>query len=441
MNCEQVKEMLSAYLDEAVSGEEKNLLEQHLLGCSVCSREYDSLKEYRKLMTGLEQVKAPDHFLDEFHRRLGQEISPAKEESVLSFRYLYRTIGVAAVFFIAIWGYYHFIPEKGKMLALAPRTPAPVSADSHDQDNKTESGITEELTTLTISSKKKEETAFLDVKKRNEEGARQRQSFLFEQKEARKGAADRSIAEPLPPSPLGQISGQERMMKKPMSETENSKKLTEAPKNSLLGISDRKDASQLSVRPAPAAGEGVYSRRIQPEAEKELVQQISSGSAVSSPVLLDEVISQKEAPVIFTLMIQPSEEEHLRGDSLDSSLMMKQDKEEVQSGTKQSASELQRFIPKMKDSHKEAAIGLRQEVLGLVKDVKGEILEEEKDKTEIADTVPSVLALIPGESYQPFLDGLSKISDLSGTVPERATSSKPAQKIKVRVRFKYPVNE
>ena len=45
MNCHEARELLSGWLDEALSAEERVQLEAHLHACSDCPRELDRLRQ------------------------------------------------------------------------------------------------------------------------------------------------------------------------------------------------------------------------------------------------------------------------------------------------------------------------------------------------------------------------------------------------------------
>ena len=54
MNCEQVKELLSAYLDDALAPEEKRTIATHLETCSECNA---MLADFRRFDTLLRQLR------------------------------------------------------------------------------------------------------------------------------------------------------------------------------------------------------------------------------------------------------------------------------------------------------------------------------------------------------------------------------------------------
>jgi len=59
MNCGDVKELFSPYLDGQVSGVEMQTLSRHLEECPRCTREYAALQRTQQLLAGLGPKKAP----------------------------------------------------------------------------------------------------------------------------------------------------------------------------------------------------------------------------------------------------------------------------------------------------------------------------------------------------------------------------------------------
>jgi hypothetical protein len=60
MTCVQVRSMLSAYLDGAITGRQMHSLSQHLRNCDACGGEYDSLLRAQSLLSMLGHAKAPE---------------------------------------------------------------------------------------------------------------------------------------------------------------------------------------------------------------------------------------------------------------------------------------------------------------------------------------------------------------------------------------------
>ena len=60
MTCGQVRSMLSAYLDGAVTGKQMYSLDQHLRNCAGCKAEYNSLRRTQALLSAVGKAKAPE---------------------------------------------------------------------------------------------------------------------------------------------------------------------------------------------------------------------------------------------------------------------------------------------------------------------------------------------------------------------------------------------
>lgn len=60
MTCEQVKSILSAYLDSAITGKQMYSLDQHLRICRGCAAEYSSLRRTQALLASVGKAKAPE---------------------------------------------------------------------------------------------------------------------------------------------------------------------------------------------------------------------------------------------------------------------------------------------------------------------------------------------------------------------------------------------
>jgi anti-sigma factor RsiW len=59
MNCGDVKELFSPYLDGELSGAEMHMLSRHLEGCARCKWEYAALRRAQILLAGLGPKKVP----------------------------------------------------------------------------------------------------------------------------------------------------------------------------------------------------------------------------------------------------------------------------------------------------------------------------------------------------------------------------------------------
>jgi len=60
MTCVQVRSMLSAYLDGAITGRQMFSLSRHLQSCAACEREYEALSRTQALISKIGRAKAPE---------------------------------------------------------------------------------------------------------------------------------------------------------------------------------------------------------------------------------------------------------------------------------------------------------------------------------------------------------------------------------------------
>lgn len=70
MNCDGVRDLLSAYLDGELSPGELLRVEQHLRRCHLCADEVDSLRQVVSLVASLDEVEVPATFHAQLHDRL-----------------------------------------------------------------------------------------------------------------------------------------------------------------------------------------------------------------------------------------------------------------------------------------------------------------------------------------------------------------------------------
>ena len=64
MTCEEARDALSAYLDEALAPEERSRVDAHLEGCAECRRELAALRATVALLHRVEPARAPVGFVD-----------------------------------------------------------------------------------------------------------------------------------------------------------------------------------------------------------------------------------------------------------------------------------------------------------------------------------------------------------------------------------------
>lgn len=79
MNCEQINEKLSLYIDEMLSDEEMAEIRSHLHNCPACDSEYKALLETIKMLSSMEEIIPPASF----RRELRQKLEKASSNEVV----------------------------------------------------------------------------------------------------------------------------------------------------------------------------------------------------------------------------------------------------------------------------------------------------------------------------------------------------------------------
>ena len=72
MNCSEIKELLSEYVDEVLDVKTKALVDEHLSTCRDCQQELASLKTLINELGSLESVAPPKEFLHQVHEGMEQ---------------------------------------------------------------------------------------------------------------------------------------------------------------------------------------------------------------------------------------------------------------------------------------------------------------------------------------------------------------------------------
>ncbi len=83
MQCHEVQELLSAYLDGMLDPSEKDRADRHLLRCPACRAELDDLKMVLDLVRDLPTVEPPAQFRRELRNKLNQAAVPGRKAGIL----------------------------------------------------------------------------------------------------------------------------------------------------------------------------------------------------------------------------------------------------------------------------------------------------------------------------------------------------------------------
>lgn len=111
MRCEKIEELLSPYLEDELSREEKKVVDDHLQTCESCAALLSLLKETRESLTSFPQLEVSQNLLN----RLAS-IPSKKKRFRLSFDFLLQPslqpVLAAASIFLVLVSFYLFNPDK-----------------------------------------------------------------------------------------------------------------------------------------------------------------------------------------------------------------------------------------------------------------------------------------------------------------------------------------
>lgn len=107
MKCNEIRELLSLYIDQMLDDNQRSDVEKHLSGCEACQKEYDDLNEIHLLLNEMEPVPVPDAFelrlkqaLKEEKKRMNGFGGPIR--SLFTNKQYRMVASVAAVFAVGI---------------------------------------------------------------------------------------------------------------------------------------------------------------------------------------------------------------------------------------------------------------------------------------------------------------------------------------------------
>jgi hypothetical protein len=86
MQCVEVTQLLSPYLDGAVSGTEMRSLQEHLDGCTACMREYQELGQTQRMLGSLGRVVEPGDLGLKLRLAISREASAVRRGRYEGFR-------------------------------------------------------------------------------------------------------------------------------------------------------------------------------------------------------------------------------------------------------------------------------------------------------------------------------------------------------------------
>jgi hypothetical protein len=124
MNCENIKELLNAYIDNLLSEKEKGAVQTHIASCPSCRQELDELTQAVNLVRGLDRVVPPPWFSEQVMINIKKE---KKGKGILS-RLFYplhiklpiQAFATVAIAVLAIYIYRATSPEMKPLMRYQP---------------------------------------------------------------------------------------------------------------------------------------------------------------------------------------------------------------------------------------------------------------------------------------------------------------------------------
>jgi hypothetical protein len=110
MDCHNIQEMLSSYIEGIISPEESNLIDEHLSACSKCKEALYDLKKTLEYVQNLEDVEPPEWLTQTVMTRIRSETEPRKGilQKLFYPLYIKLPIEAVAVVLIAVTALYIF---------------------------------------------------------------------------------------------------------------------------------------------------------------------------------------------------------------------------------------------------------------------------------------------------------------------------------------------
>ncbi|MFP4457365.1 MAG: anti-sigma factor family protein [Clostridia bacterium] len=109
MSCQEVQDLLSAYIDEEVTKEQQLLISDHLKECQECFKLYEELKVFSGFFLDTPEVDPPDDLVADIMseiknlNKVENVIPITKERNTMKFGWQWRKVAAGlAIFFISL---------------------------------------------------------------------------------------------------------------------------------------------------------------------------------------------------------------------------------------------------------------------------------------------------------------------------------------------------
>ena len=126
MNCEQIQELLSAFIDRQLLGAKRNDVRDHIAHCEACSKELRSLIQVKQLLAAQSRPAVPAYLVPRIEH--ATIYNRSSERGWLSLRWLIPSLAFAAA---GAWAAIHFTTARTPLIhsqTLEARAPRPAAA-------------------------------------------------------------------------------------------------------------------------------------------------------------------------------------------------------------------------------------------------------------------------------------------------------------------------
>jgi predicted anti-sigma-YlaC factor YlaD len=116
-SCFRVKNLLSAYLDRELTGEEMLLVRDHVGQCAECSAEFEELRWVKSSLLTMPMVEPSDDLLDRVKGAVFADVAPVPVAETR--RKSIATIGMAAAMLFLVFAVMRWVEVQGQSPIVA----------------------------------------------------------------------------------------------------------------------------------------------------------------------------------------------------------------------------------------------------------------------------------------------------------------------------------
>ena len=136
MKCEDIKELLTEYLDGELPADDAAAVEEHTAGCGACRAELDALRQTAALLKSLPKADAPSGLAQNVTASLDREVADHRRAALMRWMHVGGWLSAAAAVIIVI----QLVPWQRPPDSIAPSAremvkPAPAADEVEEKDS------------------------------------------------------------------------------------------------------------------------------------------------------------------------------------------------------------------------------------------------------------------------------------------------------------------